>query len=426
MSVDNYSIDDDDSNIDLVALDSEDSISNASSRTNSLSTSSAGNHTDMFNSKLSSSENSVSNSRSRFGPNSKTPKQKVSAYVPEPMKPNVLSHVSTNKSKKSTKSVQISLNDNSLASSSQRPPARYTGVDSSKYGKLPPTTRQSTYASSGLKSYESSFVTGTGISAFPSVVQNRTKTSSSDYYGLDNKDTMNEDEFGDVGQDNDDSDSYSFDYISNVKLKPGDKLKTTWSMPMQNERQYKDLQIINEVSKLQNINFFSKDYVQSLENLKISQLGLLIDMVKLTENSFADFYTLWNNFEAGDDTLSTSNSHVTSDRSSREGGANSHDDNDLLDNPKSKQAESNSKLASGGSDGIEKNSNDGNSKSASAQGDEDMNAMYGDMVTWIDINNSEGFKLMEKRKQDILRDLEKIDDSIDQIDSFTKSMWARL
>lgn len=235
-------------------------------------------------------------------------------------------------------------------------------------------------------------------------------------------------------------DNYSYDYISNVKKKPGDKLKTMWSMPIQNERQYKDLQIISEVSKLQNLTFFSESYVKNLEALKISQLGLLIDMVKLTDNSLDEFYSVWNNFnpienedenEEKDEDEEEMGEEGEERKGKKEGKeeADNNDGEDEIDTNKNFSTESN--LASASSTktlGSDKLKHDSIQSSTTLNKDikNDINATRNDKVTWFDINNSEGFKLMEKHKQDILNDLDKINSSIDQIDSFTKSMWTGL
>lgn len=238
--------------------------------------------------------------------------------------------------------------------------------------------------------------------------------TSSDFHNNNRSETVDRDNsYGD--------DSYSFDYMSNVKSKPGDQLKTTWAMPMQNERQYKDLQIIDEVSKLQNLSFFSKDYVDNLENLKMSQLELLIDMVKLTDNSFNEFFTIWNNFEPrhktskgesrnGNPLLSSLSSERSSSKTSYDIDSN-ESENGIDEKINEEVKDANDERSSNVED-IEKNINDNDGAEVG--------------MTWFDINNSEGFKLMEKRKENILLDLDKINESIDQIDSLTKSMWTSM
>jgi hypothetical protein len=220
-----------------------------------------------------------------------------------------------------------------------------------------------------------------------------TNTNTNSYSNYKNADVDPEADLDDA-----DNDSYSFDFISTYKRKPGDKLKTTWADPMKNERQYKDLQIIDEVSKLQNLNFFSKSYVENLEKLKISQLGLLIDMVKLSENSFDEFYNIWNNF---DNAKSSADSGKTKDDNEKASGNSSVSTNFTA---------------------ISLNTDLKGSDDGATHIDEDTTA---EPIAWFNINESEGFTIMERRKQEILKDLDNINQSIDEFDSFTKSMWTK-
>lgn len=205
-----------------------------------------------------------------------------------------------------------------------------------------------------------------------------------------NTDTFSGDDYDDSSEHKDLlSDSYSYDYMSNIKSKPGDKLKTSWSNAMQNERQYKDLQIINEVSKLQNLNFFSIDYTKNLEILKLSQLSLLQDMVKLSENSFDEFFKIWDNIDTNENEDDVFSSDIQSiSKPDSDSLRQMFNESTFVTDIENKEANRRSNL--------------------------------------FDINNNEGFKLMEQRKNDILADLEKINESIDQIDSFTKSMWSNI
>lgn len=465
-SINNYSLNDNDSNIDLAALDTD----SASESGSSLSVSHLSSADDETNSNTAA--NSNTNNLSHRSNHHRSNNNRVSSsnnYInnavmlnDESSKSNSLSHIQSSKSTRSRRSAQISLNDHSIISSSGHPSLRHfnNGANSNinhfsnnnnppSISKFPVATRQSTYNSTISSTNASSYITGGTVSNFP---PNRLLSGSGngnssgtgndnetfDYYYGDDYDTK---DLGTEELDNDD-DTYSYDYIanSNVKLKKGDKLKTSWAMPLQNERQYKDLQIIDEVAKLQNLDFFSQNYVENLENLKISQLGLLIDMVKLTENSFDEFYNIWNEFEAKmKSEIGADQKDITTATGSSGTSANSQVKKDNIISSLSSDLESISptrmiiketdpqavKDAKVNSDAekSEKIKSKSSIEDAELDVDEKIDT---DLVTRFDINNSEGFKLMKKRKQEILKDLEKINDSIDQIDAFTKSMWTKM
>lgn len=290
----------------------------------------------------------------------------------------------------------------------------------------PPINHINTYQSSNLQS-----------------IKRRTTTNDSninDNYSIndinaldDNNDYYSDDE---TSTDDDDDDEYNQDLVSNVGIdddnesyknlnnkqfnnKIGDKLKTTWQNCKNDEIEYKESQIIDEVSKLQNLNFFSNKYIENLENLKISQLGLLIEMVKLTDNSFDEFYNIWNNFNEkfiNDDSKGNDNSEKVdndinsknSKNSTKESKENDEEIKDKKENKESNETNNNSNIE----DNIDNNNDDDYQKEM-------------EMVTWFNINESEGFKLMEQRKLEILNDLDKINNSIELIDSSTKSIWSK-
>lgn len=447
-SISAYTIDDDDnSNIDLEALDSDSLSESQSSSSQSLSSS--------------NTNNNISNFRNINNANSSTVKSLNTTAIilnDNIPKPNYLSHIQSNKSSKSNKSKrsnQISFNHNSLklttTSTSNAPLTSSTS-------KFPMATRQSTYNST-LSSTNDSRITGTA-GTISNIASSRYHNGNDDSDEIDryndylyaaddnddNDDFYNDDYEG--FEDDEDDDTYSYDYIANVKLKKGDKLKTSWAMPIQNESQYKDLQIIDEVSKLQNLNFFSKSYVESLENLKIAQLGLLIDMVKLSENSFDEFYSIWNDFE--NKIKSETNISSNPNESNKTGNIKKPEVNNNVENNNNNNnaSQDNNIMISSLSSELDSISptrrvDDSTSKDNSPPPDINKNDKVKDKNTientkleidanddnefdmQFDINNSEGFTLMKKRKEEILSDLEKINSSIDQIDAFTKSMWTK-
>jgi hypothetical protein len=400
-----YSWNDQDSNIDLNALDSESDINSNLSLDNSLMVSEIG-----------TSNKNIRNNNNINQDNV----MKIHKY-PTSLSPLSESNTNTNTNTSASTNANVHVNktktnhNNSLTTSNRKEISSIKKIDStnSSGNKIYPATRQSTYNST-IKSYD-----GGVISNFPSIKNQQTNTNSSDYTNFYNDDYNKKgddilgNDFDDLDNDNDDT--YSYDYISNVKTKPGDKLKTTWSMPIENERQYKDLQIINEVSKLQNLNFFSESYVKNLEDLKISQLGLLIDMVKLTDNSFDEFYNIWNGFNYNENENNTTINKHSADESTNI--SNSSLAINSLKTLKSKESENKKNIS---------NSSKSNLNTETENLLNEHDSKDEDNITWFDINNSEGFKLMEKHKQDILNDLTKINSSIDQIDSFTKSMWTGL
>ena len=459
-----YSVNDNDSNIDLAALDT-DSASESSSSLNVSHLSSAdddtnnnSNHTNA-NLNVHSAGHGSSNQRRSTNRNN-TNNTPVNNYMnnavllnDDSYKPNSLSQIQSNKSSRSRKSAQVSFNDHSVLSSSGHPSLRhysngttnntnYFNNNAPSISKFPVATRQSTYNSTLSSTNTSSYIVGgTTSNLAPNRYHNGNGNESeidNDYFFGDDYDTK---DLATDDLDNDD-DTYSYDYIanSNVKLKKGDKLKTSWAMPLQNERQYKDLQIIDEVAKLQNLDFFSENYVENLENLKISQLGLLIDMVKLTENSFDEFYNIWNEFETKIKS-ETENDHQEILAATGSNGTSTNSqpkkDNNISSLSSDMDSISPTRMMIHEADPSALNETKGkadtkkNEKTKGKSSIEDAELDVpekddNDLVTQFDINNSQGFKLMKKHKQEILKDLEKINSSIDQIDAFTKSMWTKM
>lgn len=466
----NDSLNDDDSNIDLEALDTESASDSGSSLNNShlSSADDEANSNSNSNSNQASANANLNNhnaghvstihrrgtNRNNSNNNSANNHMNNAVLLNDDFyRPNPLSHIQSNKSSKSRKSTQVSFNDHSVPSSSGHPSLRHysngpTNNNAPTISKFPMATRQSTYNSTLSSTNTSSYIAGGTTS---NLVANRYHNGNGNGNGNINGSEMDNDYY--YGDDYDtkdlatddldhDDDTYSYDYIanSNVKLKKGDKLKTSWAMPLQNERQYKDLQIIDEVAKLQNLDFFSESYVENLENLKISQLGLLIDMVKLTENSFDEFYNIWNEFESKIKFENENdNLEIPPAKSSNGVSINSQPKKENIISSLSSDMESFSPtrmmmneadpsvLNEAKSKTDTKKNEKTKGKSSIEDAELDVQEKPGsDLVTQFDINNSEGFKLMKKRKQEILKDLEKINSSIDQIDAFTKSMWTKM
>ena len=365
------------SNIDLEALDTESDVGQS---LNSTSPSGRSASKSLSSSSISNSR-SRSRSRSHLDSDSNIDLNAVDSNSEDDTTPSIqpLSQTAT---KKSTRTASFSRTARPIVTTSNTYPSNINGA------------RTYTNNSSNFQSVRRPLTNESYNDFTRDFTNTNTNTNTNSYSNYKNADVDPEADLDDA-----DNDSYSFDFISTYKRKPGDKLKTTWADPMKNERQYKDLQIIDEVSKLQNLNFFSKSYVENLEKLKISQLGLLIDMVKLSENSFDEFYNIWNNF---DNAESSADSGKTKDDNEKASGNSSVSTNFTA-------ISLNTDL---------KGSDDG----ATHIGDEDTTT---EPIAWFNINESEGFTIMERRKQEILKDLDNINKSIDEFDSFTKSMWTK-
>lgn len=441
--MDRYSWNDNDSRVDLDALDTESEISENTESSNDeqsvYSDSSYGQREKYLNNN-NSNNNNIQNSldyKTRLGLNAHSTHKLRSKSNDD-----VFNSQSQSRSKKQTSEIHKVPTDNSYPQSMLA-----TKISSKSYD---PFDGEMISTQSSVKNQKANTIANTNTNS-----SDHNNFYSDNYFK--NEDNLFANYLRDVEEDEDldhtncdddyllpssniNDDNYSYDYISNVKKKPGDKLKTMWSMPIQNERQYKDLQIITEVSKLQNLTFFSEGYVKNLEDLKISQLNLLIDMVKLTDDSFDEFYEIWNNFNPneneegleGKEGNSKEESDIKKERKIKEDlevkkeGAIKEEGNENENNQKlSTESNTIPNLTT-------KTLDSEQIKPAPIQSPITLNndtknvVNKNDKVTWFDINNSEGFKLMEKHKQEILNDLDKINTSIDQIDSFTKSMWTGL
>lgn len=390
-SIGTYSFNDEDSNVDLAALDSDSSLNDHYTSASSSSDSSSA-----------YSSSSASNINNNYIENQNTHPKLIKNH--------------SNKSQKLVKNINVSTTNTS----------KHTQIPNNNFVKLVSNasipTKELTQNSAAYTTTDTSYVTGSISNPISSSNQKTNSYNDNSYYYNEEADIDNDQ---DIYQDIDQDDTYTFEFETNANLKTGDKLKTTWSLPIQNEKQYKDLQIIDEVSKLQNLNFFSQDYVENLENLKISQLGLLIDMVKLNENSFDEFYNIWDEFDLEKSNNITSNesikNKIISSISSQVGTSSDIQQSEIITNDES----STNRNIQNDNDDVNNNNNN-NDVNENKNNDNNKINDEKNSVTWFDINNSESFKLMNKRKNEILNDLGKINNSIDQIDAFTKSMWTQL
>ncbi len=168
------------------------------------------------------------------------------------------------------------------------------------------------------------------------------------------------------------NDTKNAELVKNAKPKIGDSIPSVSQKVDNQDKLYNSLNILEDVKKLKNMSFFDAKYNEKLNQLKKSQLDLLVDMSQLNENSFTEFYNVWNALDEEDEK----------------------------------------------SDGSEEK-----------KGDKKKNDKYEQSVkslAMLDINNSKTFERFGEKSRVVTQDISKIEESITAIDEYTKKLWEKV
>lgn len=160
--------------------------------------------------------------------------------------------------------------------------------------------------------------------------------------------------------------------VKNAKPKIGDSIPSVSQKVDNQDKLYNSLNILEDVKKLKNMSFFDAKYNEKLNQLKKNQLDLLVDMSQLNENSFTEFYNVWNTLDEEDEK----------------------------------------------SEGSEEK-----------KGDKKKNDKYEQSVkslAMLDINNSKTFERFGEKSKVVTQDISKIEESITGIDEYTKKLWEKV
>lgn len=75
--------------------------------------------------------------------------------------------------------------------------------------------------------------------------------------------------------------------------KLGDQIPSVNQRVDDQDKLYESLHILDDVKKLKESRFFGSEYNERMNELKRSQLQLLVDMTQMNEDSFQEFYKVW-------------------------------------------------------------------------------------------------------------------------------------
>ena len=96
-----------------------------------------------------------------------------------------------------------------------------------------------------------------------------------------------------------------------MKQKLGDSIPSVSQRVDNQDKLYNSLNILDEVKQLKNMSFFDTKYNEKLSQLKKSQLDLLVDMTQMNENSFTEFYNIWDALNGAEDQSESSEQKKT-------------------------------------------------------------------------------------------------------------------
>ncbi|VEU23699.1 DEKNAAC104864 [Brettanomyces naardenensis] len=171
-------------------------------------------------------------------------------------------------------------------------------------------------------------------------------------------------------EDEDDNEEEDVEHLALADEKRvGDEIPSVAQKVDNQDKLYESLNILDDVKKLKDMKFFDEEYNGKMNNLKRAQLGMLVDMVRMNENSLNEFYDLWNTLEE-----KKHNGQELKGESGKE--PEKHTDDQLL--------------------------------------------------AHFDINESETFNRLGERNELVAADIDKIKESISSVDEYTKGLWDRL
>ncbi|ODV87207.1 hypothetical protein CANARDRAFT_26629 [[Candida] arabinofermentans NRRL YB-2248] len=164
-----------------------------------------------------------------------------------------------------------------------------------------------------------------------------------------------------------------------------DKIASTTQMVDYQDKLYESLNILQDVESIRNLKFFEENYTKNLNLLKKSQLELLLDLGKVNEHSFEEFYKAWNTFD---------NNRPKETVNGREPEFSNRNSSTFS---KLHQTGTTTPMSNGIDSGLT-----------------------------LDINSSKFFDDMVKRNDLIVEDLNKIKDDIATIDKHTRTIWDQI
>ncbi|QPG73012.1 hypothetical protein FOA43_000316 [Brettanomyces nanus] len=155
--------------------------------------------------------------------------------------------------------------------------------------------------------------------------------------------------------------------------KIGDEMPSVSQKVDNQDRLYETLNILNDVRKLREMKFFDAKYNEKMIDLKKAQVGMMVDMIQMNENSFREFYEVWDALE---------------DRGEEEEREVEEEKEQKKHKFRKKKSEHQDKP-----------------------------------LVHLDINESALFGQLGERNEVVSQDIDKIKDSVKQIDEYTKGLW---
>lgn len=160
--------------------------------------------------------------------------------------------------------------------------------------------------------------------------------------------------------------------LKNMKQKLGDSIPSVSQRVDNQDKLYNSLNILDEVKQLKNMSFFDTKYNEKLSQLKKSQLDLVVDMTQMNENSFTEFYNIWDALNGAEDQSESSEQKKTD-------------------------------------------------KAKNTKHEESIRSLE-----MLDINNSKTFEQFGEKSKVITDDIAKIEESIAEIDEYTEKLWKKV